>query len=106
MADDFHFPSLYGPPYPTFQSPIVLLLSDEDRRTYRPKRCGNKDKDNSPKNLNDKNQQASSQKFRQLKRNSNFSLDNSVRSRMIVYLKYFNRSILFYFFLYAICVWQ
>ena len=36
--------------------------------TYRPKRCGNnnKDEDNSPKNLNDKNQQASSQKFRQL----------------------------------------
>ena len=31
--------------------------------------CGNnnKDEDNSPKNLNDKNQQASSQKFRQLK---------------------------------------
>ena len=37
------------------------------RRTYRPKRCGNnnKDEDNSPKNLNDKNQQASSYKFRQ-----------------------------------------
>ena len=36
--------------------------------TYRPKRCGNnnEDEDNSPKNLNDKNQQASSQKFRQL----------------------------------------
>ena len=31
-------------------------------------RCGNnnKDEDNSPKNLNDKNQQASSQKSRQL----------------------------------------
>ena len=27
---------------------------------------GHKDEDNSPKNLNDKNQQASSQKFRQL----------------------------------------
>ena len=40
----------------------------EDRRTYRPKRCGNnnKDEDNSPKTLNDKNHQASSQKFRQL----------------------------------------
>ena len=39
-------------------------------RTYRPNRCGNnnKDKDNSPKTLNDKNHQASSQKFRQLKR--------------------------------------
>ena len=41
---------------------------EEGRRTYRPKHCGNnnKDEDNSPKNLNDKNQQASSQKFRQL----------------------------------------
>ena len=41
---------------------------EECRRTYRPKRCenNNKDEDNSPKNLNDKNQQASSQKFRQL----------------------------------------
>ena len=38
------------------------------RRTYRPKHCenNNKDEDNSPKNLNDKTQQASSQKFRQL----------------------------------------
>ena len=27
-GDDFHFPSIYGPPYPTFQSPLVLLLSD------------------------------------------------------------------------------
>ena len=37
------------------------------QRTYRPKRCGNinKDEDNSPKTLNDKNHQASSQKFRQ-----------------------------------------
>ena len=37
-------------------------------RTYQPKRCrnNNKDEDNSPKTLNDKNQQASSQKFRQL----------------------------------------
>ena len=37
------------------------------RRTYRPKRCGNnnKDEDNSPKTLNDKNCQAASQKFRQ-----------------------------------------
>ena len=40
----------------------------EGRRTYRPKRCGNsnKDEDNSLKTLNDINQQASSQKFRQL----------------------------------------
>ena len=46
----------------------VRQTPEEGRRTYRPKRCGNnnKDDDNSPKNLNDKNQQASSQKFRQL----------------------------------------
>ena len=46
----------------------VFVEPEEGRRTYRPKRCGNnnKDEDNSPKNLNDKNQQASSQKFRQL----------------------------------------
>ena len=38
------------------------------RRTYRPNCCGNnnKDEDNSPKTLNNKNPQASSQKFRQL----------------------------------------
>ena len=43
-------------------------LREEVRRTYQPKHCGNnnKDEDNSPKILNDKNQQASSQKFRQL----------------------------------------
>ena len=46
----------------------VRQTPEEGRRTYRPKRCGNNDKDevNSPKNLNDKNQKASSQKFRQL----------------------------------------
>ena len=46
----------------------VRQTSEDGRRTYRPKRCGNnnKDEDNSPKNLNDKNQQGSSQKFRQL----------------------------------------
>ena len=37
----------------------------EGRRTYRPKRCANnnKDEDDSLKTLNDKNHQASSQKF-------------------------------------------
>ena len=46
----------------------VQQTPEEGRRTYRPKRCGNnnKNENNSPKNLNDKNQQASSQKFRQL----------------------------------------
>ena len=49
----------------------VRQIPEEGRRTYRPKRYwnNNKDEDNSPKNLNDKNQQASSQKFRQLKYN-------------------------------------
>ena len=47
----------------------VRQTSEEGRRIYRPKRYGNnnKDKGNSPKTLNDKNQQASSQKFRPLK---------------------------------------
>ena len=45
----------------------VRQTPEEGRRTYRPKRCrnNNKDEDNSLKTLNDKNQQASSQKFRQ-----------------------------------------
>ena len=46
----------------------VRQTPEEGRRTYRMKRCGNnnKNQDNSPKTLNDKNQQASFQKFRQL----------------------------------------
>ncbi len=41
----------------------VRRTPEEDRRTYRPKRRGNnnKDEDNSPKTLYDKNHQASSQ---------------------------------------------
>ena len=42
----------------------VRQTPEEGRRTYRPKRYGN---NNSPKTL-DKNHQASSQKFRQLKK--------------------------------------
>ena len=44
----------------------VWQTPEEGRGTYRPKLCGNnnKDEDNSPKTLNDKNQQALSQKFR------------------------------------------
>ena len=47
----------------------VRQTPEEGRRTYRPKRCGNnnKDEDNSPKTLNDKNHQTSSKEFRQLK---------------------------------------
>ena len=46
----------------------VRQTPEEGGGTYRPKRCGNnnKDEDNNPKNLNDKNHQVSSQKFRQL----------------------------------------
>ena len=46
----------------------VRQTPEEGQRTYRPKHCGNnnKDEDNSPENLTDKNQQALSQKFRQL----------------------------------------
>ncbi len=46
----------------------VQQTPEEGQRTYQPKRCGNnkEDEDNSPKTLNDKNHQASSQKFRQL----------------------------------------
>ena len=49
----------------------VRQTSEENRRTYRPKCCGNnnKDEDNSLKTLNDKHQQALSQKFRQLNEN-------------------------------------
>ena len=47
----------------------VWQTPEYGRRTYRPKRCGdnNNVEDNSPKTLNDKNHQDSSQKFRQLK---------------------------------------
>ena len=46
---------------------ICYKIPEEGRGTYRPKRCANinKDEDNSPKNLDDKNHQALSQKFRQ-----------------------------------------
>ena len=45
----------------------VRQTPEKGRRTYQPKRCGNnKDGDNSPKTLNDKNHQASSQTFRHL----------------------------------------
>ena len=40
---------------------------EEGRRTYRPKRCGNnnKDENNNPKIFNDKNHPDSAKKFRQ-----------------------------------------
>ena len=58
----------------------VRQTPEEGRRTYQPKRYGNnnKDEDNSPKNLHDKNQQASSQKFRQL---SKYNLCKSLSTK-------------------------
>ena len=46
---------------------MLCVLLEEGQRTYRLKCCrnNNKDEDNSPKTLNDKNHQASSPKFRQ-----------------------------------------
>ena len=46
----------------------VRQTLEEGRRTYRPKRCekNNKDEDNSPKTLNDKNQLASSKNMKLL----------------------------------------
>ena len=46
----------------------VQQITEEGRWTYHPKCCGNnnKNEDNNPKTLNDKNYEASSQKFRQL----------------------------------------
>ena len=54
----------------------VQQTPEEGWRTYWPKHCGNnyKDEDNSLKTLNDKNHQASSQKFRQLILQSYLSL--------------------------------
>ena len=51
------------------ESSRVQQRSEEGWRRYKPKHCGNnnKDEDNSPKTLNDKNHQASSQKFSQLR---------------------------------------
>ena len=47
---------------------VVRQTPEEGQRTYQLKRCGNnnKDEDYSLKTLNDKNHQASSQKFRPL----------------------------------------
>ena len=64
----------------------VQQIPEEGRRTYRLERCenNNKDEDNSPKILNDKNHQASSQKFRQLKQtgyNKNVSWVFSIEQR-------------------------
>ncbi len=76
----------------------VRQTPEEGRRTYRLKHCGNnnKDEDNSPKTLNDKNHQASSQKFRQQKKLSHklctfvssdniFEIENGIALQILVY---------------------
>ena len=56
----------------SFLCPDKQGTPEEGQRIQRPKRCenknNNKDEDNSPKTLTDKNHKASSQKFRQLKK--------------------------------------
>ena len=48
-----------------FREGSQVRQTPEGRRAYRPKReNSNKDEDNSPKTINDKNHQVSSQKFR------------------------------------------
>ena len=56
----------------------VRQTPEEGWRIYRPKRCGNRYEDNSPKTLNDKNRQASSQKFRQLKQKMWFEQEGAI----------------------------
>ena len=70
----------------------VRQTPEEDRKTYRPKHCRNnkKDDDNSLKTLNDKNYQASSQKFRQLK---------ILFSLIQLFLLFFLFILIFFFFL-------
>ena len=65
----------------------VRQTPEEGRRTYQPKRYGNnnKDEDNSPKTLNDKNHQASSQKIRRLKNMKTKNVYN-VQSNIQVYI--------------------
>ena len=55
----------------------VRQTPEEGRRTYRLKRCenNNEDEDNIPKPLNDKNHQASSQTFRQLRKDRSLGLE-------------------------------
>ena len=62
-----------------FREGSLVRQTPEGWETYRPKlRGNNKDEDNSPKTLNDKNHQASSQKFRQLNKiSSNFNQERS-----------------------------
>ena len=83
----------------------VQQTPEEGWRTYQPKRCGNnnKDEDNSPKTLNDKNHRASSQKFRQLILQSTlrgnsyiFQLSNSILKTYSssLFVRKFNENIL------------
>ena len=69
--------------------PRVRQTPEEGRRTYRPKRCGNnyKDEDNSLKTLNDKNHQASSQKFRHLRIIELQCLTNEFNKLSLIYFE-------------------
>ena len=61
--------------------------TEEGQRTYQPKHCkyNNKDEDNSSKTLNDKNHQASSQKFRQLMQKMHKNNGGSICSENVVH---------------------
>ena len=47
----------------------IRQTSEESRKTYRRKRCGNKDEDNNLKTLNDRNQMFSTYRFPAIKLN-------------------------------------
>ena len=70
----------------------VRQTLEEGWRTYRPKhyRNNNKDEDNSPKTLNDKNQQASYQKFRQLSIYMSYTVMRSITTVIQYIYKYRN----------------
>ena len=75
----------------------VWQRSKEGRRIYWPKRCrnNNKDENNRPKTLNDKNQQASSQKFRQLK--PHYQMQLNVLSWILNSFKYCYQALIILF---------
>ena len=76
----------------------VRQTPEEGRRTYRLKRCGNiyKDEDNSPKTFNDKNQQDSSQKFRQLICIFSYSILKCAQVCLVLLQRYFFHCFPFY----------
>ena len=71
----------------------VRQTPEEGRGTYQPKHCGNnnKDEDNRAKTLNDKNHQASSQKFRQLISLTKIQVTINTNNLQLYDLNYFYR---------------